>query len=146
LEQDAVSSEPTPIEPTPQEPKQRPSVHDRRLTRQQAKPNRSQVKAAQTRASQQSVATTATSATVATAETASELVPTTSTSSRVKLTAAQRRALERGGANRGTGAPVGVAPITRAQEMFMIREDLRLLLIIAGSLLIGMVVLLFFID
>lgn len=30
--------------------------------------------------------------------------------------------------------------------MFMIREDLRLLLIIAGSLLVGMVVLLFFID
>ena len=119
-------------------------MHDRRLTRQQTKPNRSSVKAAQTRAAQQSVATT--SETVATAETASNLAPTTATSSQVKLTAAQRRALERGGANRGTGAPVGVSPITRAQEMLMIREDLHLLLIIAGSLLIGMIVLLFFID
>jgi hypothetical protein len=131
-------------EPTPQEPKQRTSVHDRRLTRQQTKPNRSQVKAAQTRAAQQSVATT--SETGATVETASDLVPTTANSSQAKLTAAQRRALERGGASRGTGAPVGVSTLTRAQEMFMIREDLRLLLIIAGSLLVGMVVLLFFID
>ena len=42
--------------------------------------------------------------------------------------------------------PVGVTALTRAQEMLMIREDLRNLLIIAGGLLIGMLVLLFFID
>jgi hypothetical protein len=114
------------------------------LTRQQSKPNRSQIKAAQTRSAQQSVATRSEAA--ATVDDAAGLVPTTGTSSQAKLTAAQRRALERGAASRGTGAPVGVSTLTRAQEMLMIREDLRLLLIIAGSLLIGMVVLLFFID
>jgi len=42
--------------------------------------------------------------------------------------------------------PIGVSTLTRAQEMLMIREDLRSLLLIAGGLLIGMLVLLFFID
>jgi len=128
----------------PQEPKQRTSVHDRRLTRQQSKPNRSQIKAAQTRSAQQSVATTVEPA--ATVESAVVQAPAMSSASQAKLTAAQRRALERGGTGRGTGMPVGVTALTRAQEMLMIREDLRNLLIIAGGLLIGMLVLLFFID
>lgn len=62
------------------------------------------------------------------------------------LTPAQRRALERGGVARGTGLPVGVAPLTRAEEMTMIREDLHRLLLIAGILLVGMLALLFVLD
>ena len=131
-------------EPTPEEPKQRTSIHDRRLTRQQTKPNRSQVKTAQTRAAQKAIVPA--SETTATVESASALVPTPSSPSQVKLSAAQRRALERGGAGRGSGMPVGVTSLTRAQEMMMVREDLHLLLIIAGGLLLGMLALLFFID
>ena len=131
-------------EPTPQEPKQRTSVHDRRLTRQPTKPNRSQLKAAQTRAAQQAVVPTSES--TATVESSSALVPNPTSSSQVKLTTAQRRALERGGTGRGSGMPAGVKSLTRAQEMMMVREDLHLLLIIAGGLLLGMLVLLFFID
>lgn len=141
LEKEAVSAEPTPQETTVQAPKQRASVHERRLNRQQSKPNKAQVKAAQSRAAQSALAPSADVAP------ASEVAVAAPGESPVKLTAAQRRALERGGtAARGTGMPVGTLHLSRAQEMEMIREDLHRLLIIAGALLAGMLVLLFFID
>jgi hypothetical protein len=39
-----------------------------------------------------------------------------------------------------------VVPLTRAEEMSMIREDLHRLLIVAGILLVGMIALLWVID
>lgn len=139
LEKETVSAEPTPQETTVETPKQRASVHERRLNRQQTKPNKAQVKAAQSRAAQ--------SAPPAEASQASEVSVAAPGEAPVKLTAAQRRAMERGGTvTRGTGMPVGTLHLSRAQEMEMIREDLHRLLIIAGALLAGMLVLLFFID
>ena len=135
-----MSSEPTAPQPTPEAPKQRASVHERRLNRQQSRPNKSQVKAAQARAAHTAIAPAA--ADPAT----SEISVQAPGGSPVKLTSAQRRALERGGATRGSGMPVGTFNLSRDQEMAMIREDLHRLLIIAGALLIGMLVLLFFID
>ena len=135
-----MSSEPITPQQTPEAPKQRASVHERRLNRQQTKPNKSQVKAAQARAAQSAIAP-------AVSEPAtSEISVRAPGESAVKLTSAQRRALERGGATRGTGMPVGAFNLSRADEMAMIREDLHRLLIIAGALLVGMLVLLFFID
>ncbi len=131
----------------------RTSVHERRMKRQQAgaKPNRAQVRAAQTRAMQ-----TAAPQTVApkpAPETDPEDTgialgggPATRSASRQRLTQAQRRAVERGTTARGTGMPTGVMTLTKEQEMAMVREDLHRLLAIAGILLVGMIVLLFFID
>lgn len=135
-----MSSEPTTPQQTPEAPKQRASVHERRLNRQQAKPNKSQVKAAQARAAQTAIAPAASDPAT------SEISVQAPGESPVKLTSAQRRALERGGATRGTGMPVGIFNLSREQEMIMIREDLHRLLIIAGGLLVAMLVLLFFID
>lgn len=139
-----MSSEPTTPQQTPdapEAPKQRASVHERRLNRQQTKPNKSQVKAAQARAAQTAIAPAVSD------PASSEIsVQAPGAEAPVKLTSAQRRALERGGATRGTGMPVGTFNLSREDEMAMIREDLHRLLIIAGALLIGMLVLLFFID
>ncbi|MEZ4498266.1 MAG: hypothetical protein R2845_16160 [Thermomicrobiales bacterium] len=112
------------------------SSTEQRIKRAQKRPNKSQVRAAQARSEQAAAAP-------APKVTESAIVPAAQTQS---LTPAQRRALERGGVARGSGLPVGVAPLTRAEEMTMIREDLRRLLIIAGVLLVGMLSLLFVLD
>ncbi len=112
------------------------STTEQRVKRAQKRPNKSQVRAAQARSEQAAAATAA-------ATQAKTSLPAVQTQS---LTPAQRRALERGGVARGTGLPVGVAPLTRAEEMTMIREDLHRLLLIAGLLLVGMLALLFVID
>lgn len=117
------------------------------MKRQQSgKPNRAQVRAAQTR-TMQTVAPTAPPATPA--EEVEEGIAIESPSPRAqrqRLTQAQRRAVERGNTARGTGMPTGVVTLTKEQEMMMVREDLHRLLIIAGILLVAMIVLLFFID
>lgn len=139
-----MSSEPTTSQQTPEAPeapKQRASVHERRLNRQQTKPNKSQVKAAQARAAQSAIPPVESDP-----ANSGISVQAPGDEAPVKLTSAQRRALERGGVARGTGMPVGAFNLSRDQEMAMIREDLHRLLIIAGGLLVGMVVLLFFID
>jgi hypothetical protein len=132
-----VSSQP------PSQPPRRTSVSEQRAKRQQGKPNRSQVRAAQTRASQQT-------AKPATTTVVQEVVPETGATQTVvrtrRLTQAQRRAIERGGVARGSGLPTGVVPLTRAEEMAMVREDMNRLLIIAGILLVGMIALLLVID
>lgn len=121
----------------------RTSIHEQRVKRQQSgKPNRAQVRAAQTRASQTVTPTRS-------EESGDDAIAIESPSPKAsvqRLSQAQRRALERGAAARGTGMPVGVKPLTRQEEMFMVREDLHRLLAIAGVLLVGMIVLLFFID
>jgi hypothetical protein len=132
-----VSSEPS------TDQARRTSIHEQRVKRQQSgKPNRAQMRAAQTRASQ-------TVAPTRSEDGGDDAIAIESPSPRAsvqRLSQAQRRALERGAAARGTGMPVGVKPLTRAEEMFMVREDLHRLLAIAGVLLVGMIVLLFFID
>lgn len=117
------------------------------MKRQQSgkQPNKAQVRAAQTRAAQTIVAPPIRSEVDGDDAIAIES-PTSTQASRQRLTQAQRRAVERGAAARGTGMPVGVMPLTREQEMFMVREDLHRLLAIAGVLLVAMIVLLFFID
>lgn len=113
------------------------------MKRQQSgKPNRAQVRAAQTRASQTAVPTRS----EGDGEDGIAIESPSPKASVQRLSQAQRRALERGVAARGTGMPVGVKPLTRQEEMFMVREDLHRLLMIAGVLLVGMIVLLFFID
>jgi hypothetical protein len=131
----------------------RASVHEQRMKRQQsgAKPNRAQVRAAQTRATQTAAAQAVAPKPAPDVEPEDTGValgggPSTRSVSRQRLTQAQRRAVERGSVARGTGMPTGVVTLTREQEMTMVREDLHRLLIIAGILLVGMIVLLFFID
>ncbi len=118
-------------------------MSEQRAKRQQGKPNRSQVRAAQARAAQQSAQPATTTVT-------QEMVPETGETQTVvksrRLTQAQRRAIERGGVARGSGLPTGVVPLTRAEEMAMVREDMNRLLIIAGILLVGMIALLLVID
>jgi len=126
---------------SPSQPPRRASVQEQRIKRQQGKPNKSQVRAAQARATQQA----AQPATVV-QELVSESGETTAVVQSRRLTQAQRRALERGGVARGSGLPIGVTPLTRAEEMLMIREDLHRLLVIAGILLVGMIALLLVID
>jgi hypothetical protein len=116
---------------------QRTAATEQRIKRAQKRPNKSQMRAAQTRG----VHTAATPPAVPAPSTSTVTAAQTQT-----LTPAQRRAIERGGVARGTGLPVGVAPLTRAEEMSMIREDMNRLLIIAGLLLVGMLSLLFVID
>ena len=111
------------------------SSTEQRIKRAQKRPNKSQVRAAQARSEQ--------AAAPAPQKTETAIVPAAQTQS---LTPAQRRALERGGVARGSGLPVGVAPLTRAEEMTMIRDDMRRLLLIAGVLLVGMLALLFVLD
>ena len=123
------------------------------MKRQQsgAKPNRAQVRAAQTRATQAAAAQAVAPKPEAEVEPEDTGValgggPSTRNATRQRLTQAQRRAVERGTTARGTGMPSGVMTLTKEQEMTMVREDLHRLLIIAGILLVGMIVLLFFID
>jgi hypothetical protein len=125
----------------PPQPPRRASVQEQRIKRQQGKPNKAQMRAVQARAAQQeaSPATVVQEMVTDTGETA------TVVQSR-RLTQAQRRAIERGSVARGTGLPTGVVPLTRAEEMSMIREDLHRLLIVAGILLVGMIALLWVID
>lgn len=118
---------------TPPQQRSRASIHEQRLKRQQGKPNKSQMRAAQSRQAQQGAAV-------------SDAAPPAATAQTQRLTPAQRRAIERGGVARGTGLPVGVTPLTRAEEMAMIREDMNRLFIIAGVLLAGMLSLLFVIN
>jgi hypothetical protein len=129
LREFVVSNEPT-------------STNQQRINRAQKRPNKSQVRAAQTRSEHTAAAPL---------EMTSEMVavpaaPTVSTVHKQPLTQAQRRAIQRGSVARGSGLPVGVAPLTREEEMQMVRDDLRRLLIIAGILLVGMLSLLFVID
>ena len=125
----------------PSQPPRRASVHEQRIKRQQGKPNRSQVRAAQARASQQTAQPT-----TVVQELVSESGETTAVVQSRRLTQAQRRALERGSVARGSGLPTGVVPLTRPVEMAMVREDMRRLLLIAGILLVGMIALLVVID
>jgi len=111
------------------------STTDQRIQRAQKRPNKSQVRAARTRSEHTAAAPVVSTSTA--------IVPTAQTQ---PLTPAQKRAVQRGTVARGTGLPVGVAPLTRAEEMQMIREDMQRLLIIAGILLVGMLALLFVID
>lgn len=113
-----------------------------RISRAQKRPNKSQMRAAQTRSEHTSAPPV---------EMTSEMVavpaaPTRSTVQKQPLTQAQRRAIQRGGVARGSGLPVGVAPLTREEEMQMVRDDLNRLLIIAGILLVGMLALLFILE
>lgn len=110
-----------------------PTSTTERAKRAQKRPNKSQVRAAQARREHTDAAPPVRTAPVTVSHTQA-------------LTPAQRRALERGGVARGTGLPVGVAPLTRGEEMTMIREDLHRLLVIGGILLVGMLALLFVID
>ena len=126
---------------SPSQPPRRASVQEQRIKRQQGKPNKSQVRAAQARATQQA----AQPATVV-QDLVSESGETTAVVQSRRLTQAQRRALERGGTARGSGLPIGVVPLTRAEEMLMIREDMRRLLVIAGILLVGMIALLLVLE
>ena len=121
-----MSSEPTPTNDAPL------SATEQRIQRAQKRPNKSQMRAAQTRS--EHAAAPAPAAAQATAVQTQQLTP------------AQRRAVERGVVARGTGLPIGVAPLTREEEMEMIREDMTRLLVIAGILLVGMLALLFVID
>ncbi len=126
-----VSSEPTPTNDAPV------SATEQRIKRAQKRPNKSQMRAAQTRSEHSAAPAPAPRPPAATQAMAVQTQ---------QLTPAQRRALERGVVARGTGLPVGVAPLTREEEMEMIREDMVRLLIIAGILLVGMLSLLFVIH
>jgi hypothetical protein len=117
------------------------------MKRQQSgKPNRAQVRAAQTRASQTAVSEAPPESPVEEVEEGIAIESPSPRAQRQRLTQAQRRAVERGGSARGTGMPTGVVTLTKEQEMMMVREDLHRLLMIAGVLLVGMIVLLFFVD
>lgn len=125
----------------------RSSVHEQRMKRQQSgKPNRAQVRAAQARAAQTVIPADSPVSPVEEIEEGIAIEPSTPRAQRQRLTQAQRRAVERGAAARGTGMPTGVMTLTKEQEMMMVREDLHRLLVIAGVLLVAMIVLLFFID
>lgn len=130
---------------SPSQPPRRASVHEQRIKRQQGKPNRAQVRAAQARAAQQAAIPADQPATVV-QELVTETGETTAVVKSRRLTQAQRRAIERGGVARGSGLPVGVTPLTRAEEIAMIREDLYRLLIVAAVLLAGMIALLWVIE
>jgi hypothetical protein len=113
-----------------------------RIKRAQKRPNKSQMRAAQTRGEHRAAAPV---------EVRSDIVPAPvdpegAMVQRQSLTQAQRRAIQRGSVARGSGLPVGVTALTRDQEMMMIREDMQRLLIIAGILLVGMLSLLFVLD
>lgn len=112
------------------------SSTEQRIKRAQKRPNKSQMRAAKTRSEQAAAAPVQ----------IDEVVAASPAAKSQALTPAQRRAVERGGAARGTGLPVGVAPLTREEEMEMIRDDMNRLLIIAGVLLAGMLSLLFVIH
>jgi hypothetical protein len=116
---------------------QRATISDRRAQRQGAKPTKQQVRASQAR-----VAKTAEAQAKAAAspEQSGTGVDVTS------LSPAARRALERGAGSRGSGLPQGIVSLTREQEMGLIRGDLRRLMMIATSLLVAMLALLFVID
>jgi hypothetical protein len=119
------------------------------MKRQQSgKPNRAQVRAAQTRTMQTVIAEAPPEAPDEAVQEGIAIEPTSPSprAQRQRLTQAQRRAVERGGLARGTGMPTGVVTLTKDQEMMMVREDLHRLLIIAGCLLVGMIVLLFIVD
>lgn len=117
------------------------------MKRQQSgKPNRAQVRAAQTRTMQTMNPPSPPEAPVDDAQEGIAIEPASPRAQRQRLTQAQRRAVERGGVARGTGMPTGVVTLTKEQEMTMVREDLHRLLIIAGVLFVAMIVLLFFID
>ncbi len=116
---------------------QRATISDRRAQRQGAKPTKQQVKASQARAAKTADAQAKAAATT---EQLSAGVDVAS------LSPAARRALERGAAIRGSGLPQGIVSLTREQEMGLIRGDLRRLMMIATTLLVGMLALLFVID
>ena len=131
----------------PSQPPRRTSVAEQRAKRQPGKPNRSQVRAAQARAAQQAAPPVEQPASTAVTQ---ELSPETGERRTVvrspRLTPAQRRAIERGNAARGTGLPTGVVRLTRHEEMLMVKDDMNRLLVIAGILLVGMIALLLIID
>ncbi len=117
------------------------------MKRQQSgKPNRAQVRAAQTRTMQSMRNAATETAEVEEVEEGIAIEPSSPRAQRQRLTQAQRRAVERGVAARGTGMPVGVKTLTKDQEMMMVRDDLHRLLLIAGILLVAMIVLLFIVD
>lgn len=115
------------------------SATQQRIKRAQKRPNKSQMRAAQTRSEHAAAAPVATTSTVIEP-------PAPSAIQTQVLTPAQKRAIQRGGVARGSGLPVGVVPLTREEEMEMVREDMQRLLIIAGILLVGMLALLFVLD
>ena len=113
-----------------------------RIKQAQKRPNKSQVRAAQTRR----IHTAAPPVETTSEMVAAPAVPALSSVRKQPLSPAQRRAIQRGTHARCSGLPVGVAPLTRGEEMTMIREDLSRLLVIAGILLVGMLSLLLIID